>query len=114
MGKPKFTTKTCKNHGETEFVLEGRGYYRCKKCRQERVQRRREKLKELAVEYKGKKCEVCDYNKCIQALEFHHKDGDKDFGISYKGYTRSWENVKKELDKCTMLCANCHREAHNK
>ena len=49
----------------------------------------------------------------MQALEFHHTDSDgKDFGISAKGYTRSWEEVRKELDKCILLCANCHREVH--
>ena len=40
------------------------------------------------------------------------RDPEKDFGISYKGYTRSWEKVKEEADKCILLCANCHREAH--
>ncbi len=66
-----------------------------------------------AVEYKGGKCELCGYSKCIEALEFHHFTDVKNFGISAKGYTRSWENVKAELDLCQLLCANCHREVEN-
>lgn len=77
------------------------------------VDKRRKKLKILAIEYKGGKCEKCGYDKCKAALEFHHLDpNEKDFGIASKGYTRSWEAVKKELDKCIMVCANCHREIH--
>jgi hypothetical protein len=49
----------------------------------------------------------------MEALEFHHLDGSrKDFGISSKGYTRSWSKIRDELDKCILLCANCHREIH--
>lgn len=69
----------------------------------------------MAVEYKGNKCEICGYNKCIDALEFHHKNSSlKDFSISNKGYTRSLKKVKEELDKCILVCANCHRELHAK
>jgi len=76
-----------------------------------RKRRERKELKNKAVEYKGGCCEKCGYNKCNEALEFHHLDpNEKDFGIG--GRTRSWENVKKELDKCMMVCANCHREIH--
>lgn len=77
------------------------------------VAKRRKKIREMAVEYKGGKCIFCGYNECNQALEFHHINNDgKDFGISEKGYTRSWQRVKKELDKCILVCANCHRELH--
>src|SRR5918993_4024704 len=77
------------------------------------VQRRREKVRLMAVEYKGGRCQVCGYERCIEALEFHHLDPtQKDFGISRKGYTRSWEKVKEEVDECILLCANCHREFH--
>ncbi len=77
------------------------------------VRKRRKKIRKMSVEYKGGKCETCGYVRCIEALEFHHNDiNKKDFSISNKGYTRSWAKVKKELDKCIMLCANCHREIH--
>ena len=87
---------------------------RCKKCASEAVQKRREKTKELLVEYKGGKCEICGYDKCVEALECHHINPDeKDFGIGQKGYTRSFERNKAEVDKCILVCANCHREIHN-
>ena len=69
----------------------------------------------MSVEYKGGKSEICGYDRCIDALGFHHKNPThKDFGISNKGYTRSWKKVQEELDKCVMICANCHRELHAK
>jgi len=78
------------------------------------VQKRRDNLKIMAVEYLGGCCSRCRYNKYIGALEFHHKDpSKKDFSIGEKGYTRSWEKTKTELDKCILLCSNCHREIHN-
>ena len=77
------------------------------------VRKRRKKIRQMAVEYKGGCCQKCGYNVCIEALEFHHCDSSgKDFSISENGYTRSWNKVKKELDKCMLLCANCHRELH--
>lgn len=77
------------------------------------VVKRRKLLRQKSIEYKGGKCIICGYDKCDQVLEFHHIDGSiKDSGISAKGYTRSWEKVKKELDKCILVCANCHREIH--
>jgi len=77
------------------------------------VQRRREKVRLMAIDHKGGRCQICGYSRCVEALEFHHPDPTKkDFGISKKGYTRSWEKVKQEVDKCILLCANCHREFH--
>jgi hypothetical protein len=79
------------------------------------VHARRKKVRQMAVEYKGGKCEICGYYRCVDALEFHHNDFfEKRFGISEKGCTRSWKEVMGELDKCIMICANCHRELHAK
>lgn len=73
----------------------------------------RRRLKQKAVDYKGGKCARCGYNKYIGALEFHHTDPkQKDFSVGSGGHTRAWEKVKEELDKCILLCANCHREVH--
>lgn len=71
------------------------------------------KNKQKCVDYKGGKCEKCGYCKSLNALDFHHTDPDeKDFQIG--GSRRSWETVRSELDKCLLLCANCHREEHEK
>ncbi len=75
------------------------------------VTKRRHKIKQMAIEYKGSKCLICNHSKHSGALELHHIDPkQKSFGIGQKGYTRSWQKVKEELDKCVLLCANCHRE----
>ena len=75
------------------------------------VSKRRKKIKAMAIEYKGGSCQACGYRKYNGALELHHLNkAEKSFGIGDKGYTRSWEKVKAELDKCILLCANCHRE----
>lgn len=87
----------------------------CSRCLTEKVVRRRIKLKEMALTYKGNKCQNCGYDKSKAALVFHHIiPAEKEFGISQKGYTRSWERVQKELDKCVLLCANCHAEEHER
>lgn len=71
--------------------------------------RRRRKLQ--AIEYKGGACNRCGYNRCVAALEFHHVDPTvKKFAVSAKGRTMSWQKMQAELDKCELVCANCHRE----
>ena len=106
----------CEKHGDTEFALYSSGnkkHWKCLKCQTEATQKRRDKVKVLAVAYKGGKCQCCEYNTFIGALEFHHTDpNEKDFGISAKGYTRAWSKITPELDKCVLVCSNCHREIH--
>lgn len=86
---------------------------RLEKLRKRNVQKvvnRRKKIKEQAIRYKGSSCLICGYNRCIGALEFHHLNpNEKDFAIANM-YTKNWEIIKSELDKCVLLCANCHRE----
>jgi len=74
------------------------------------VSNRRKNLKKKAVIYKGGSCSQCGYHRCLEALTFHHIDRVKEFGIAAKGYTRSWEKVKVELDQCILVCAVCHIE----
>jgi 5-methylcytosine-specific restriction endonuclease McrA len=75
------------------------------------VAKRRRAVKSRAVEYKGGKCEVCGYDKYAGALELHHIDPkQKEFSIGQSGHSRAWSRVQQELDKCILVCANCHRE----
>ena len=77
------------------------------------VRKRRLEIRRKALDYRGGRCERCGYDRCREALEFHHLDSArKDFGISSRGYTRSWKKIREEVDKCVLLCANCHREVH--
>lgn len=96
------------------MAMEKRGYKDRAPYLIKAVTLRRKRLKEKAVMYKGGKCEICGYSRDISAMEFHHIDpSTKSFGLSMRGITRSWEKVLIELDKCIMICANCHREVHS-
>jgi 5-methylcytosine-specific restriction endonuclease McrA len=108
--------RKCKVHGKTEYgKSETKPYGFCLECRREAVNRRRKLLKVKAVEYKGGCCSVCGYKQSMWALEFHHIDPTKkDFAISTDGHTRSWESIKIEIDKCILLCSNCHAEEHER
>ena len=86
----------------------------CKDCDKINTILRQSIYKELCVEYKGGKCEICGYDKYIGALDFHHKDpSQKKFNIAAAKLRQFNNETIEELDKCQMLCANCHREVHN-
>lgn len=79
----------------------------------ETLQKSRNLRKEEMVYVMGDKCQLCGYNKCIKALEFHHIDPkEKDFTFN-KAKSKSWEVTNLELQKCILVCANCHREIHD-
>jgi hypothetical protein len=86
----------------------------CKPCMASWMKDRCRKLKALAVEYAGGCCKGCGYDKYQGALDFHHRDpAQKDFSIAANMRRGDLsETMKAEIDKCVLLCANCHREAH--
>lgn len=107
----------CETYKEIEEFYARRGTNSsgwCRQCVAKQTIERGRKLKADCVEYKGGKCQKCGYNKCQGALDFHHRDPkEKDFSICKKyGCRKITDRIRRELDKCDLLCANCHREQH--
>ena len=102
----------CPIHGLVKAHSSGK-FPRCSVCNNERMKSKHAELAYKAIEYKGGRCALCGYSKCRAALEFHHVDPtEKEFTPS-RGYKNTWVKLKLELDKCILVCANCHREIHN-
>jgi 5-methylcytosine-specific restriction endonuclease McrA len=77
---------------------------------------RRFRNKKRAIEMMGGECSICGYKfnyLNIAAFEFHHKNPEeKDFKIGQCA-NKSWKVVKAEIDKCVLLCSNCHGIEHS-
>lgn len=119
----KFGLTTVKHNylcrcGETEpskFMKTGEGKRsktRCRKCHSQYTVDRFRDYKLKAVEYKGGECESCGYDKCPGSLHFHHRDPSQKDPKWRQMKNWSFDRVKMELDKCSLLCANCHGEMH--
>lgn len=87
-------------------------YSYCKVCSDERTIKTQRNRKQQCIDYKGGKCVVCGYNKCNGALDFHHIDPTKKIFNIARQHTYSFKILKPELDKCVLLCKNCHCEYH--
>jgi len=93
-------TYTYMRHSGSTVVL-------CNSCN---ATSKRFERKKKCVAYLGGKCCVCEYDACISAIDFHHLDPTtKSFPIA-GSENRAWNVVRKELDKCVLLCCRCHRE----
>ena len=80
----------------------------------EAVKRWRKNTKEKMVNVMGGCCQICGYNRSMNALEFHHIDPNEkeiSFGDARANNTK-WDLLVEELKKCIMLCSNCHKEVH--
>ena len=92
-------------------LILGSDRWRCGKCNTEQIARHRHNKKQWCADYLGGKCIKCGYNKCLAALEFHHRDPTKkDFGFS-QSQRFAYDKLAKEPIS-DLLCANCHREEH--
>lgn len=85
----------------------------CKSCNNKQVLLRQKKNKLDCLNYKNNICCICGYNKCQDSMDFHHMNPlKKDFNISKVKCVKLNNKIKKELDKCILVCSNCHREIH--
>lgn len=113
-GRPKWNVKQhlCKGCGETDPQnFYGDRKEKCKRCFiADDVQIGVEK-KIWAVELMGGCCVVCKYDKYYGALHFHHIDREgKEDWASLRNW--GWERIEAELQKCILVCGNCHAEIH--
>jgi predicted nucleic acid-binding Zn ribbon protein len=84
----------------------------CKKCLYILQKRRWRERKFQAIKLSGGKCIRCGYCKCLNALEFHHRDkSTKEMDWSRLRMVK-WKTIIEEIKKCDLLCSNCHREEH--
>lgn len=103
----------CKDCDRSFFYERSKGGSK-DKCNSCWTAEKRRKIKQDLVEYKGGICECCGINnkEFLSIYDFHHKDTkEKDILIS-GSYCRSIESLKKEVDKCMLVCSNCHRIIH--
>jgi len=107
--------KTCKK----DFIRKSRQIFCTDKCKSRynthkwQVENGIKRKIEL-VKYKGGKCKECGYKKNFAALIFHHLiPKDKSFPLSIRELTnRSMDKLYQEVEKCVLLCSNCHAEEH--
>lgn len=84
----------------------------CKTCKNQNLKKRRFEQRLRIIEYKGGKCERCDVVGSPAIYDLHHRDpAKKEFQVNTKNLHK-WEHIVDEIDKCHLLCANCHREVH--
>jgi len=84
----------------------------CKKHTHLETLERGKRFKQFCVDYKGGKCQICGYSKSMYSLHFHHRDPSKKFATISELKSKKFELAKPELDKCDLLCSNCHGEIH--
>jgi NAD-dependent dihydropyrimidine dehydrogenase PreA subunit len=87
----------------------------CSKCKANKSKEAHHEFKQKAVAYKGGVCMDCKLVHPFYVYDFHHREPDKkDFEVSIAYRSYDWSAVYAELDKCDLLCANCHRTRHFK
>jgi hypothetical protein len=73
---------------------------------------KKERNDDFIASYKRAGCSLCGYDKCLAAIDFHHVGDNKSAGVSKLNSAASLDRIKREISKCIVVCANCHREIH--
>lgn len=110
--------KSKDRYGRNQFFINGhngRKYADPTEHKRAWNKRNRNSKKVILIKYKGGECINCktEYNgKNGSLFDFHHIK-EKSFGISAATIWKSIDELKAEVDKCVLLCSNCHRLEHN-
>ena len=105
----KYVCRSCNKAGKNFFYKNLP--YQCKNCWNHRTYNSTlEKVAEYMASRGGAKCQKCGYDRYVGALEFHHRDPIEKDPKWHRGWSIS--KLAIELDKCDILCSNCHREVH--
>jgi hypothetical protein len=104
---------SCEHCGRVYIYDHERGHSKrlCNSCHANGWISRTELKRRLAA-LKGGKCQICGYSRCLKALTFHHLDPDTKLFNLAGSHNQGWEAQAREVAKCVLLCANCHREFH--
>lgn len=101
----------CKHCGETEpSKFWPKMKTTCRSCHGKDIAQRLRDTRDAAINLKGGKCQHCGYDRCNAALEFHHTDPTQKDPLGLR--KTNLESLMREVDKCILLCSNCHREEH--
>jgi predicted HNH restriction endonuclease len=106
------TCKKCKRETNKQWYKKNTAYQ--KKKVKARNKKYANEMRNWFKEYKSTlKCLLCSED-CSACLEFHHKDENKEFNIGYtaSGGRVSFNKLKAEIEKCVVLCSNCHKKVH--
>lgn len=108
-----YSCKTCSNSRARDHHKKRSNNPTWVQSRRDKMNEKHREAKLKAIEYKGGVCQDCGGTFPPFVYDFHHLDGDtKSDNPSYI-LRQSWEKAKLELDKCVLLCANCHRGRHH-
>ena len=111
--EPKYSTncKFCDVTLTDDNTYSSKKRWSCKSCANKYRTKQFVDTKLKLVEIKGGKCKCCGFDGHYSALEFHHLDpSKKEFNLSVTN--NGWNKLLKEVDKCILLCSNCHRMVH--
>lgn len=108
----EFKSKKEQQEYQQEWYKENKDYFK-DYYKSNRI-KRRFLLRECMLNLKINGCAICGYNININALSFHHVNPeDKKFNLSINSMNYKASKIIQEINKCILLCANCHREIHS-
>ena len=109
--RARFCSEECRKINALSYAKNYHGENKIERNIAAKEKRKQNKTK--AVEYMGGKCIDCNGIFPLAVYDFHHLDpSQKDIPLGFL-MNWNWGVQQKELDKCVLLCSNCHRVRHH-